>query len=155
MNATLANWLDYDIAEFTPGQMTLSDIIAADGAALLERRRRRPGKTVDIVVDLKRRHGVSKPARLIHRVAFGPDGAPGPSRTLVLEANPRTRRVPRRGGGRAVPAHVQFDAAAARHARPRGGVRRANGAFARLAPAAMKVTRATLFTPSWSATTRR
>jgi two-component system cell cycle sensor histidine kinase/response regulator CckA len=147
MNATLANWLDYDIAEFTPGQMTLSDIIAADGAALLDAGSGAAGesKTVDIVVDLKRRHGMSKPARLIHRVAFGLNGAPAPSRTLVLETS---ADAPRPEG----------EAADARFSRmfnstplplaalgPDGRVRRANGAFAKLAPAAMKEARATLF----------
>jgi two-component system cell cycle sensor histidine kinase/response regulator CckA len=147
MNATLANWLDYDIAEFTPGQMTLSDIIAADGAALLDCGGGAAGetKTVDTVVDLKRRHGVSKPARLIHRVAFGPDGTPAPSRTLVLEASADAPRP-------------ESEAAEARFSRmfnstplplaalgPDGRVRRANGAFAKLAPAALKDPRATLF----------
>ena len=147
MNATLAHWLDYDIAEFTPGQMKLSDIVAADGAALLDVVAGAPGemKTVDTVVDLKRRQGVSKPARLIHRVAFGADGVAEPSRTLVLEATPD---APLAGG----------EAAEARFSRmfnttplplatlgADGSVRRANGAFARLAPAAMKGGRATLY----------
>jgi two-component system cell cycle sensor histidine kinase/response regulator CckA len=148
MNATLANWLDYDIAEFSPGQMTLSDIVAADGAALLDVVAGAAGevKTVDIVVDLKRRQGVSKPARLIHRVTFGADGVPAPSRTLVLEVSPEAK--PEQGG----------EAAEARFSRmfnttplplasvgPAGAVKRANGAFARLAPAAMKGGGATLF----------
>ena len=150
MNATLANWLDYDIAEFTPGQMTLSDIVAADGAALLDVSGGAPGevKQVDVVVDLKRRQGVSKPARLIHRVTFNPDGRAAPSRTLVLETAAET---PREGGG--------GEAAEARFSRmfnttplplalvaPDGTVRRANGAFAKLAPAAAKGGRASLYT---------
>jgi len=148
MNATLATWLDYDIAEFTPGQMTLSDIVAADGAALLDVVTGSAGevRTVDTVVDLKRRHGVSKPARLIHRVTFGPDGVAAPSRTLVLET---TGDAPPALGG---------EAAEARFARmfnttplplatlgADGTVRRANGAFARLAPAAIKGAGATLY----------
>jgi two-component system cell cycle sensor histidine kinase/response regulator CckA len=148
MNATLANWLDYDIAEFTPGQMTLSDIVAADGAALLDVVAGAPGevKTVDTVVDLKRRHGVSKPARLIHRVSFGPDGVADPSRTLVLET---TGDAPRAQGGEAAEARFSrmFNTTPLPLATlgPDGSVRRANGAFARLAPPAMKGGAATLF----------
>ena len=148
MNATLATWLDYDIAEFTPGQMTLSDIVAGDGAALLDVVAGSAGevKTVDIMVDLKRRHGVAKPARLIHRVSFGPDGVADPSRTLVLETTANANTA------------LSSEAAEARFARmfnttplplatlgADGKVRRANGAFARLAPAAMRGGDATLY----------
>ena len=141
MNATLAGWLDYDIAEFAPGQLTLSDLVAADGAALLDVGAGTAGeiKTVQAVVDLKRRAGLSKPARLIHRVEFGADNRPSPSRTLVLEA----------AGAAAEP--QSGEAAEARFSRmfnatplplatlsAEGLVRRANGAFAKLAPAAMK-----------------
>ena len=148
MNATLANWLDYDIAEFTPGQMTLSDIVAADGAALLDVVAGAPGevKTLDMAVDLKRRHGVSKPARLLHRVSFGPDGIAAPSRTLVLEAN---ADAPREDSGEAAEARFSrlFNATPLPLASltPDGAVKRANGAFARLAPAAIKGAPATLF----------
>jgi two-component system cell cycle sensor histidine kinase/response regulator CckA len=148
MNATLANWLDYDIAEFTPGRMSLSDIVAADGAALLAVAPGVPGevKTVDTIVDLKRRLGVSKPARLIHRVTFGAEGAPNPSRTLVLEAG---ADAPLDEGGEAAEARLSrmFNTTPLPLATlaPDGSVRRANGAFARLAPAAMKGGSATLY----------
>ena len=148
MNATLANWLDYDIAQFTPGQMSLSDIVAADGAALLEVEPGAPGeaRTVEAVVDLKRRLGQSKPARLIHRVTFGLDGAPAPSRTLVLETN---AEAPRAEGGEAAEARFSrmFNATSLPLAAlgPDGTVRRGNGAFARLAPAAMKGGKTTLY----------
>jgi two-component system cell cycle sensor histidine kinase/response regulator CckA len=148
MNATLANWLDYDIAEFTPGRMTLSDIVAADGAALLAVAPGAPGevKTVDTIVDLKRRLGVSKPARLIHRVTFGAEGAPAPSRTLVLEAG---AEAPRDEGAEVAEARLarMFNTTPLPLATlaPDGSVRRANGAFARLAPAAMKGGSTTLY----------
>src|SRR5438045_8864688 len=35
-------------------------------------------------IDLKTRGGQTVPARLFHKVAFGADGTPGTSRTLVL-----------------------------------------------------------------------
>jgi two-component system cell cycle sensor histidine kinase/response regulator CckA len=141
MNATLAGWLDYDIAEFAPGQLSLSDLVAANGAALLDVGSGASGevRTVEALVDLKRRHGLSKPARLVHRVEFGAEGRPSPSRTLVLEAKTATAEP------------QSSEAAEARFSRifnatplplatisAEGLVRRANGAFAKLAPAAMK-----------------
>ena len=39
-------------------------------------------------MDLKRRGGQSLPVRLLHRIAFAEDGAPGPSRTLVISRAP-------------------------------------------------------------------
>ena len=41
MNATLAGWLDYDLAQVAPGGLKLADIVAGDGAALLIGRFRR------------------------------------------------------------------------------------------------------------------
>jgi two-component system cell cycle sensor histidine kinase/response regulator CckA len=41
-------------------------------------------KTEVLDLDFKTRGGRSIPVRLFHKVAFGVDGAPGPSRTLVL-----------------------------------------------------------------------
>ena len=38
MNATLAGWLDFDLAQVGSGGLALRDIVAGDGAALLDRR---------------------------------------------------------------------------------------------------------------------
>ena len=90
MNATLAGWLDYDLAQVGSGGQRLSNIIAGDGAALVAAVSGGPGavKTEQFDVDLKRRNGQSLPVRLLHRVAFGQDRQPGPSRTLVLNRAP-------------------------------------------------------------------
>ncbi len=86
MNATLADWLDYDLAQVGLGGVSLSDFLAGDGASLLAAIAGGGGedRTEQFDLDLKRRDGVSLPVRLIHRVAFGDDGAASPSRTLVL-----------------------------------------------------------------------
>ena len=86
MNATLAGWLDYDLAQVGSGGLALSDLIAGNGAALLAAVAGSPGdvRTEVLDVDLKRRNGQSLPVRLLHRVAFGQDATPGISRTLVL-----------------------------------------------------------------------
>jgi two-component system cell cycle sensor histidine kinase/response regulator CckA len=90
MNATLAGWLDYDLAQVGSGGQKLANIVAGDGAALIAAVSGGPGavKTEQFDVDLKRRNGQSLPVRLLHRVAFGQDRQPGASRTLVLNRAP-------------------------------------------------------------------
>jgi two-component system cell cycle sensor histidine kinase/response regulator CckA len=87
LNATLAGWLDYDLASVgSGGDLRLSDIVAGDGAALLSSRTVPPGdvKTDIFDLDLKTRAGKTLPVRLFHKVAYGADGEAGVSRTLVL-----------------------------------------------------------------------
>jgi two-component system cell cycle sensor histidine kinase/response regulator CckA len=86
LNATLAGWLGYDLAEFSPGGMKLADLVQGPGAALLLNIAPTPGEVVTQVfdLDLKRKNGQSLPVRLHHKLAFAADGTPGPSRTLVL-----------------------------------------------------------------------
>jgi two-component system cell cycle sensor histidine kinase/response regulator CckA len=85
INATLAGWLGYDLAEFGPDGLKLSDLVSGQGAALV-RVSPAPGevKTEIIDLDLRRKNGQSLPVRLYHKVAFAADGTPGVSRTLVL-----------------------------------------------------------------------
>jgi two-component system cell cycle sensor histidine kinase/response regulator CckA len=88
MNATLSGWLEHDIAEQIGGDggLTLKQITAAGGAALLDAVAGVAGqvKTEVIDLDLRKRNGQALPVRLFHRVSYGHDGAPGPSRTIVL-----------------------------------------------------------------------
>ena len=86
LNATLASWLDYDLAQVGSGGLKLADIVSGDGAALLTTLSGAPGemKTEVLDLDFKTRGGRSVPVRLYHKVGFGADGAPGASRTLVL-----------------------------------------------------------------------
>ena len=86
VNATLANWLDYDLAEIGSGGLKLADIVSGDGASLLSSIVAVPGevKTEVFDIDLRMRTGKTMPVRLYHKLAFGADGAPGPSRTLVI-----------------------------------------------------------------------
>jgi two-component system cell cycle sensor histidine kinase/response regulator CckA len=90
MNATLAEWLGIDLARFEAGALKLRDIVRGDAVALLEglpgddRRNR----TATIDLDLVKRNGQSLPVRLLHRVPISADGAPGATRTLVLNRSP-------------------------------------------------------------------
>jgi len=86
LNATLAAWLDHDLAQVGAGSLKLTDIVAGEGAALLTTLNAAPGevKTEVLDLDLKTRGGKPLPVRLFHNVAFGADGTPGASRTLVL-----------------------------------------------------------------------
>jgi two-component system cell cycle sensor histidine kinase/response regulator CckA len=86
LNKTLANWLDQDLAQVGFGGLKLADLIWGDGAALLTTLQGGPGevKTEVLDLDLRTRNGRTLPVRLYHKLAFGADTAPGPSRTLVL-----------------------------------------------------------------------
>jgi two-component system cell cycle sensor histidine kinase/response regulator CckA len=86
VNATLANWLDYDLAEIGSGGLKLTDIVSGDGAALLTSITPVPGevKTEVFDIDLRMRSGRTMPVRLYHKLAFGADGTAGASRTLVI-----------------------------------------------------------------------
>jgi two-component system cell cycle sensor histidine kinase/response regulator CckA len=86
LNATLAGWLDHDLAQVGSGGLKLDNIVAGEGAALLTTLAAMPGdvKTEIFDIDLKTRGGRTLPVRLFHKVAFGADGTPGTSRTLVL-----------------------------------------------------------------------
>jgi two-component system, cell cycle sensor histidine kinase and response regulator CckA len=141
MNATLAQWLDYDLAQVGSGGIELGDFIAGGGAVLLAGLSGAPGDLVteQFDMDLKRRNGKSLPVRLLHRVAFGQDGLPGASRTVVFN----------RASGEE-PAE-DLRAAEVRFARvfnatpmaiaivDKGGrIKRSNAAFAKLMPEALK-----------------
>jgi len=87
LNATLAGWLDYDLAQFGSGGLKLADIVTGEGAALLTTLpAAAPGepKTEVLDLDLKQRDGRSVPVRLFHKVVYASDGSPGASRTLVI-----------------------------------------------------------------------
>ncbi|ADH89548.1 multi-sensor hybrid histidine kinase [Ancylobacter novellus DSM 506] len=86
INATLVDWLGYDLAEFGPGGLTVADIVPGPAAALLTGMAPLPGgvRTEVLDLDLKRKNGQTLPVRLWHRVAFAADGTPGASRTLVV-----------------------------------------------------------------------
>jgi two-component system cell cycle sensor histidine kinase/response regulator CckA len=135
VNATLANWLDHDLAEIGSGGLKLTDIVSGDGAALLTSIPPVPGevKTEVFDIDLRMRGGKTMPVRLYHKLAFGADGVPGASRTLVISRARDERADPQRA------AEVRFmrffdHTPMAIATVDRGGVVvRANARYARLA----------------------
>jgi two-component system, cell cycle sensor histidine kinase and response regulator CckA len=86
LNATLAEWLGIDLIKFTPRSMSMSDLVAGEGMALIQSVQAGPGmkRTETLDLDLRRTNGQSVPARLVHSVSAMRDGAPGESRTVVL-----------------------------------------------------------------------
>ena len=91
INATLADWLGYDLAEFRAGSIKLSDIVRGDGAGLLLGGRRDGEIRTEIIdIDLVRHDGTSFPVRLLHRVARLAEGDLGETRTLVLDRSKGT-----------------------------------------------------------------
>jgi two-component system cell cycle sensor histidine kinase/response regulator CckA len=86
LNATLAEWLGVDLANFTPGSLRLSEIVAGDGMALIHSVKADPGSSRDVVIDLDlaTRSGEVLPVRFMQRVTANREGVAGPSRTIVL-----------------------------------------------------------------------
>jgi two-component system cell cycle sensor histidine kinase/response regulator CckA len=98
LNGTLAAWLDYDLEKIGSRGLKLADIMTGDAEALLTAVAATPGevKTEVLDLDLKTRSGRIVPARLFHKVTFGPDGTPGASRTLVLNRERGDENDPQR-----------------------------------------------------------
>lgn len=141
VNATLAAWLDYDLAEVGAGGLTLTDLTTDKGATRLAVTAGDPGevRTEQIDLDLKRRGGQSLPARLLHRVAFGPDGMPGPSRTLVLQRPVAEAQTSDLGVAETGFAQIfRSTSMPVALLDEKGGISRSNAAFARLMPEALK-----------------
>ncbi len=90
MNATLADWLGYDLAQFEPRHLNLNELVSGDGNALLDGVNNTPGvrRTDMIDLDLVKRNGQGLPVRLLHRVPIAADGTPGASRTIVINRSP-------------------------------------------------------------------
>jgi two-component system cell cycle sensor histidine kinase/response regulator CckA len=90
LNATLATWLDYDLAQVGSGGLGLADIVPRNIVAMMTSFSGEPGsvRTETFDLDLRRRNGQFLPVRLYHRIAFGQDGRMGASRTLVLNRSP-------------------------------------------------------------------
>ena len=92
LNATLAQWLGHDLADFATANLKWSDLVAANVQSLLTSKRGRPGDAETEIIDLDFRTVSERliPVRLIHQVAFDSAGNPGASRTLVLDRSSGT-----------------------------------------------------------------
>jgi two-component system, cell cycle sensor histidine kinase and response regulator CckA len=135
VNATLANWLDYDLAEIGSGGLKLTDIVSGDGAALLTSITAVPGevKTEVFDIDLRMRGGKTIPVRLYHKLAFGADGEAGASRTLVISRARDERSDPQRAAEVRFMRFFDHTPMAIATVDPEGAVVRANARFAKLA----------------------
>ena len=135
VNATLANWLDHDLAEIGSGGLKLTDIVSGDGAALLTSILPVPGevKTEVLDIDLRMRGGKTMPVRLYHKLAFGADGVPGASRTLVISRARDERFDPQRAAEVRFMRFFDHTPMAIATVDRSGAVVRANARFAKLA----------------------
>jgi two-component system cell cycle sensor histidine kinase/response regulator CckA len=134
LNATLAEWLDHDLAQVGSGGLKLSDIVSGNGAALLTTFGATPGevKTEVFDIDFKTRTGRTLPVRLFHKVAFGADGAAGASRTLVLSRAHGEATDPQRAGEVRFMRFFQSTPMAIAAVDKAGKISRTNALFARL-----------------------
>ncbi|MEO0497080.1 MAG: ATP-binding protein [Pseudomonadota bacterium] len=137
VNATLADWLQLDLTRFAPGQLNLRDLMIGDGEALLSTVRPKPGETRTATIDLElaRADGMAVPVRLFHMVPVASDGAPGATRTIVLN---RSEEIEGLDAGSSRAAEIRFNrffnstpiAIASLDAD--GAVQRSNAAFLKL-----------------------
>src|SRR5262245_23021869 len=134
LNATLADWLEQDLAEVGSGGLKLRDIIAGEGGALVTTLAAAPGevKTELLDIDLKTKSGRTVPARLYHKVAFGADGTPGSSRTLVINRAGDNGSDPLRAAEVRFMRFFQNTPMAIATVDKRGTIVRSNALFARL-----------------------
>ncbi|MFL6800133.1 MAG: cell cycle histidine kinase CckA [Xanthobacteraceae bacterium] len=134
LNATLAQWLDHDLAQLGSGGLKIEDIVAGEGAALLTTPAAVAGdvKTEIFDIDLKTRTGRTVPVRLFHKVAFGADGAPGASRTLVLNRAREDGSDPRRAAEVRFTRFFQNTPMAIATVSKQGRIGESNARFARL-----------------------
>jgi two-component system, cell cycle sensor histidine kinase and response regulator CckA len=86
LNATLADWLGFDVTESQNGELNIADVLGDQGArqvAAIE-----PlasgGRTEMFALDLKSKSGTVLPVDVIHRVDFDAQSNLLPSRTLVV-----------------------------------------------------------------------
>jgi two-component system, cell cycle sensor histidine kinase and response regulator CckA len=135
VNATLANWLDHDLAEIGSGGLKLTDIVSGDGASLLTSIVAAPGevKTEVFDIDLRMRSGKTMPVRLYHKLAFGANGVPGASRTLVISRARDERSDPQRAAEVRFMRFFDHTPMAIATVDRAGAVVRANARFAKLA----------------------
>jgi two-component system cell cycle sensor histidine kinase/response regulator CckA len=132
LNATLAAWLDHDLAQVGAGSLKLTDIVAGEGAALLTTINAAPGdvKTEVLDLDLRTRSGKPVPVRLFHKIAFGADGVPGVSRTLVLNRAKDDGTDPQRAAEVRFMRFFQNTPMAIATVDKAGGIARSNARFA-------------------------
>ena len=135
VNATLADWLDHDLAEIGSGGLKLTDIVSGDGASLLTSIVAVPGevKTEVFDIDLRMRGGKTMPVRLYHKLAFGADGVPGASRTLVISRARDEHSDPERAAEVRFMRFFDHTPMAIATVDRAGAVVRANARFAKLA----------------------
>jgi two-component system cell cycle sensor histidine kinase/response regulator CckA len=135
VNATLADWLGHDLAEIGSGGLKLADIVSGDGAALLTSIVAAPGevKTEAFDIDLRMRNGKTMPVRLYHKLAFGADGVPGPSRTLVISRARDERGDPQRAAEVRFMRFFDHTPMAIATVDKSGAIDRANARYAKLA----------------------
>ena len=95
LNATLAEWLDYDLAQIGSGGLKLEQLVAGQGAALLTMLSASPGevKTEILDLDLKTRGGRTLPVRLLTRSRSAATGCPAPPVPLCSTARVARARI--------------------------------------------------------------
>ena len=133
LNATLAQWLDLELAEAAAGNFTLEDLMSPEAASLVAGSGVRDGQTFDI--DLKQRGGGKLPVRLILRPPPAAEDEAGLTQLLVLEKSGESAEQGARAGAAADLRFAKFYQSAPiaiAAVDGKGAIGSSNGAFARM-----------------------
>ncbi len=105
LNATLAQWLNLDLAKISSGELSLSDVLSGDSAALLTRTGdgQASPETRRVDIDLVRADGTNLPVRVLHKGMPLAESREQFSHMLVLN-----RAVAADGAGNGRAAEVRF-----------------------------------------------
>ncbi|TCT40292.1 cell cycle histidine kinase CckA [Martelella mediterranea] len=102
VNATLASWLELDLATFVPSELSLDDLVPGDGKPLMDTVRPEPGqrKSESLDVSLRLTSGRHIPVRLLHDVSADREGVVTESRSVVLHRSDEAPEVDGASGAR-------------------------------------------------------
>jgi two-component system cell cycle sensor histidine kinase/response regulator CckA len=128
LNATLADWLGFDIAESQNGELQISDVLGEDGARQLTAIApvAGSGRTEFFDFDLQAKGGEVLPVEVIHRVDFDADNTPLPARTMVVPRRDRAGSMAEIGALARFAAHAPIGIA---EIDKEGVIKSANAAF--------------------------
>ncbi len=86
VNATLATWLGFDLADVQSGKLSLRNLLGEEGARVLSAVAAVSGghRVDQFLLPLQRKDGVAEIFKLINRADFDAEGKPLPARCMVM-----------------------------------------------------------------------
>jgi two-component system, cell cycle sensor histidine kinase and response regulator CckA len=133
LNATLAEWLGFDVTESQNGELQLADVLGEEGArqVFAIEPLASGGRTEMFSLDLKSKNGTVLPVNVIHRVDFDAESKTLPSRTLVV---PRLEKMATTEGDELLAQFVGLAPIGIAYINQKGTIQSANSIFLSYSP---------------------